>query len=101
VCQSKVKPVKQIQETNEEVQQECYKFDSLVYKLDAIEKRVDEKPSSSGRSYDTNVKVQIAGTKTKVQVDSGADVNVMDKATYQKIANALKINQNLSKAQAL
>ena len=39
----------------------------------------------SKAEYETNVKVKINNNKLHVQIDSGADVNIMDYATYMKL----------------
>ena len=91
VCQSKPykqynKPVKQLQQSassEDEDPQASYKFDHLSWKLDQVP--TGKVVSSPCTEYNTLVTIRIQDQRLKVQVDSGAEVNVMDYATYQAI----------------
>ena len=88
VCQSKpYKQVKRVEESEEEEEpeQERYAFNTVtcIYKLDKWRKGGDHKESKS--EYETNVKLKINNNKLRVQIDSGADVNIMDYATYMNL----------------
>ena len=91
VCQSKPykqynKPVEQLQQSassEDEDPQASYKFDHLSWKLDQVSTGKVVSPPSS--EYNTLVTIRIQDQRLKVQVDSGAEVNVMDYATYQAI----------------
>ena len=85
VWQSKpYKQVKRVEESEkvEKPEQERYAFNTVTYKLDKVTKESDFKESKA--EYGTNVKVKINNNKFRVQIDSGADVNIMGYATYMK-----------------
>ena len=91
VCQSN--PYKQYNKSVEQLQksassenedpQASYKFDHLSWKLDQMSTGKAVSPPSS--EYNTLVTIRIQDQRLKVQVDLGAEVNVMDYATYQAI----------------
>ena len=87
VGQSKLyKQVKRVEENEEEEEsgQERYALNNVtcIYKLDKRRKGGEHKESKY--EYETNVKLKI-NNKIRVQIDSGADVNIMDYATYMKL----------------
>ena len=86
VGQSKLyKQVKRVEENEEEEEseQERYALNNVtcIYKLDKWRKGGEHKESKS--EYETNVELKI-NNKIRVQIDSGADVNIVDYATYMK-----------------
>jgi hypothetical protein len=89
VCQSKTykayKPIEQLQEegSDNEDPQVSYKFDQLTWKLDQV--TADTKAMSQPSEYNTKVTIRVQDQRLKVQVDSGAEVNVMDYKTYKTL----------------
>ena len=118
VCQSKPYKVQQIQENSDEGDQQiAYKFDEITFKLDKVEKccehlntsaqqtnnkskpklSTQEADKQESTKYETNVKVKIGNQKVKVQVDSGADINVMDINTYKALQKPPRIKPTQAK----
>ena len=90
VCQSKpykaYEPIEQLQEegSDNEDPQASYKFDQLTWELDQVTTDTKvTKAMSRPSEYNTKVTIRVQDQRLKVQVDSGAEVNVMDYKTYQ------------------
>ena len=70
-------------EEEDKPEQERYALNTVTHKLNKVTKESDFKDSN--REYETNVKVKINNNELRVQIDSGADVNIMDYATCMKL----------------
>ena len=89
VCQSKqyklYKPIEQLQrqDSDDEDPQTSYKFNQLTWKLDQVSTNTTASPQPS--EYNTKVTIRVQDQKLKVQVESGAEVNIMGYTTCQAI----------------
>ena len=101
VCQSKpAKTVQSIQQDHSQNggyddPQTSYNFNQVTWKLDQVS--TNSPAPQQPNEYNTKVTIRVQDQRLKVQVDSGAEVNIIDHNTYRNLSRKPQLHSTNAK----
>ena len=89
-----IQPVKEGEDSDSE--QTSFSFNTITFNLDKVmEYNAENMPEVTG--YETNVPIKVNSQRIRVQVDSGADVNIMGTDTFDKLSPCARLKPSNAK----
>ena len=98
VCESKSIHPMSLQHSAEQASTpEEYNFNSLELKMDKVECSIPESPQPNHTYPSTYTTVRINQRKLRMQIDSGAEANIIDEETFAKLKKGVKLKPTNAK----